>query len=278
MLWYIRRRRIHGRYDYIVFSSFDEIPLYFSGIKGNLLLFTHANVAGLDNPIKRWFLKRIARRGRLIVFHEFIKRRCEEFGIRNVLVEPQGLSEPYVMDDATTLSTLRSLDGRLASGVFSQMLFAPTGSKYADVFLKEAIGDRAFTQFLAERRIGVVIKDDALRSSSENIIILSQHLSDTEYKALFVASTAIILSYPMSFNYRISAALFECFSNSKPCLLSDIEGFKVYEPHFTYKPYFSNPGELMAGIDALSALPVAVRQAPYRDLQALVPTFSALIE
>lgn len=276
MLRYIRRQVIRANYDYIFFSSFDEIPLYLSGIGGNLLMVAHANVAGLDNPIKRWFLQQLAKRSTLIVFHEYIKRRCERFGIANVRVEPLGLTDPYVIINDRISSVLGSIDERLVSGDFEHIVFAPSGSKYADGFLETLLSDPAFSQFLAERRVALVIKDGTLRSSCANIVVVGAHLTDVQYQTLFLQSKCILLSYPRSFNYRVSAALFECFSNNKPCLLSDIEAFRVFEEHFNYNPYFRDRDGLIAAIESVCGFTPAVAAAPYRKLHALNPTFAWL--
>lgn len=276
MLLHIKKQLAHREYDFIVFSFFDEISLYFSGLRGNLFLICHANISGLRSPVKRFFLKQVATRGRLVVFHDFIKQRCEKYGISNVLVEPQGLPTPYAVSRSTQARLLRAIDERLDCRDFAHTVFAPTGSKYSDGLLKEAIGTPRFVRFLEEKRIAFVIKDATLRSNCDNIVAIARHLSDQEYQALFLSSSSLVLSYPPSFDFRVSAILFECFSNNEPCVLSDIPGFRVFERHFNYTPFFRGTAGLMAALDTVCSLAPATRQAPYRDRHLLNPAFATL--
>lgn len=276
LLLYIRRNLIHREYDYIVFSAFDEIPLFFSGIRGPLILVVHGNVGAMDHPVKRAFMQWVAKRGSLLVFHDFIKQRCEHFGIRNVLVEAQGLTRPYPPANAATEAVLRTIDPRLVSGAFRHCVFAPSGSKYRDSFLAETIRDPAFRQFLAHRQIVLVIKHADLPDDFPNVVDLHKELTADQYEGLFTFSRGIILSYPKSFTYRVSAILHECFSNQKPCLLSDIEGFRIFQRHFRYDPFFNDKSQLITAIDTICSLDAETARSPYVHMEELEPTFAAL--
>ena len=71
--------------------------------------------------------------------------------------------------------------------------------------------------------------------------------------------------------------LFECFSNNKPCVLSSIEAFMVFERHFNYNPFFGDTFGLMTALETVLSLPAEVRGAPYRDCGSLNPTFASLL-
>lgn len=264
-------------YDYIVFSYFDEVPLFLSGIRGNLFLICHGNVSGLNNPIKKFFLTRVAERGSLVVFHEFIRQHCEWHGISNVLVEPHGMQEPFSVDEETRTRVLQSIDERLVSNDFAHIVFVPKGSKFCDRLIERAIADPRFMLFLADRRIVLVIMGTRLHSSCANVVVHPRRLSDLEFQAVFLHSSCVILSYPKSFTFRVSAILFECFSNNKPCVLSAIESFKVFEPHFNYDPFFIDIAGLMTALETVLSLPAEVRGAPYGNLESLTPRFARLL-
>lgn len=277
LLRYVRRHMRRERYDLIFFSYFDELPLLLSGIRGNLILMSHANVAGLEHPIKRMLLRRAAKRGRLLVFHEFIRQRCVEHGIANVTVEPLGLSEPYLMSHSERARICTEIEPRLGKeGEFAHVVFAPSGAKFADGFLGMLANDPAFTSFLEKHRIGLVLKDVGEASRSRNVVVIRRHLSDEEYRALFLASSAIVLSYPPSFHLRVSAALFECFANGKPCLVSDIQAFRVFEEYFTYDPFFSGRAELTEALERLCVTDGKIRASPYQHLERLNPRLENL--
>ena len=272
----IRRHLQSTHYAVVMFAAFEEISLYLSGLPSGLLLVFHADVSALSNPIKRFFLNRLGARNTFLVFHERFGRRCREFGIPDVMVEPHGLSTPIVLAQDLQRRLLGSIDPRLSVGKFRTIVFAPAGSKFGDTFLAAAIANREFFDFLSERDILLVIKDQGLRSTSRNVLVLRQYLTIPQYQALFLASAAVLLQYPPEFD-RISGILFECFSNHKPCLLSEIECFRAFEDHFCYRPYYSSVAELMSGICGLLDAGKAPT-APYRYLERLVPSFTALLD
>lgn len=264
------------KFDWLVFSSFDEVSLSFARFRGRALLVAHGNVAGLDNPLKRFFMRFLAKRATLLVFHDYIRDRCAQFGIRDVIVEPQGISAPYPFP-ASLQVVLGSLDPRLTSGQFEHLVFAPTGAKYNDRLLGDAVCDPAFTGFLESKRIALVIKGQ-IKPDCRNVIVLPAQLEMSQYQAVFVASTAILLSYPESFAYRTSAALYECFSNHKPCIVSDIMAFRAFEKHFTYQPFFKDITTMTSVIERVCALPSAGGAGPYRHLEILNPILGLLAE
>lgn len=275
ILRFTKRQLARRAYGCVFFSSFDEIPLALSRIQGNLVLVAHANVADLDNPIKRFFLQRLARRSTLVVFHEFIRRRCNTFGIHSVMVEPLGLSPPYQMDENARRAAVATVDRRLAGRRFDHIFFAPSGSKYSDGFLGVLTHDEEFREFLRAYRIALIIKDGQLQRDCPNVIILRRPLSDDQYRGLFLSSRALVLSYPKTFNYRVSAILFECFSNGKRMLLSDIEGFRAFEPHCAYPAFFQSKLDIMARMR--ESIDAARDVTPlYRDVDRLMPDFGAL--
>jgi hypothetical protein len=235
-------------------------------------------VAALDYPVKRVFVKAVAKRGRLVVFHESMRQHCEQFGISNVHVVPHGIPPRYAVSKGGDVSTLRSIDPRLGSAYFAHIVFAPSGAKYGDRLLTESISDPEFRRFLEDRRIALVIKDNSFRSECENVLVLKDLISDAQYQTLFVSSTCILLSYPETWKYRCSAVLHECFANNIPCILSDISSFRTLERHFNYSPFFRRKGELIEAIERACSLPPAIAGAPYRDLELLDQAYEFVSE
>lgn len=276
LLRMLKRRAESGDYDFVVLTAFDEIALYFSGLKERLVLVAHATVAALDHPVKRIFVKQVAQRAKLVVFHEFIKRRCGEFGIFNVSVEPQGLP-PAFERNADDIAKLGAIDARLASGSFRHIVFVPAGSKYGHSLMADAEGNPRMQKLLTEHQVLLVIKGNHPQSTHSNVLHLGPHLEKEQFRALFMISTCVVLAYPGSFIYRSSAQLFECFGNSKPCLLSNIESFQVYGRHFNYDPFFSDIDGLMAGIERVCSLEAGTAAAPYKDLEELEPRFDFMV-
>jgi hypothetical protein len=261
-------------YDYIFFSSFDEISLFFSGIRKKLILVNHANIANFDNPVKRFFLKAFTKSAIFVVFHKFIKNRSLDLGVKKVHVEPIGLLDPYLLPNNSN-NFLISIDPKLNSDNQYQIIFAPSGSKYNDLFLSLLICNQNFLDFLSLNSIILVIKDKTLISNHKNIAIIKQHLTDDQYRSLFLNSLCILLCYPKSFSFRVSAVMYECFSNNKPSLLFDIEGFRAFEEYFNYPHLFNNSEGLIERITHLIKLQNGIKW--YNGIKKLNPEFDWLV-
>jgi hypothetical protein len=273
-LRYIRQRIDENEFDAIFLSSFEEISLWAARFSLPCVLVNHANVAGLDKGLRRWFARRLSRNGTLIVFAEFIRQRVLHHGINRTQVVPQGLVERHRPggDDSRLLG---AIDPRLVSADFRHIVFVPSGAKYADGFITRITTDPAFQEFLRARNLLLVVRGVELPDACANVISISKYLSNDEYKALFLASRCLVLHYPESFNYRVSATLIECFSNEKPCVVSDIEGFRAFAHNFRYDPFYGSQSELCAALDRVIDAASAADSAAYRDLQEQIPSFLA---
>lgn len=276
ILKYIKGTFALENYGCIFLSSFDEIVLSTVRLRGRLLLLAHGNVAGMDNPLKRLCMMNLSRYATFVVFHEFIKKRCEEIGINDVFVEAQGISKPYVMSKEERCKILSTIDARLTPESGYTLMFVPSGAKYNDTLLRTAIGNEEFLAFLKRERIKLAMKEIGVTSEMENVITISRSLNRQEYQALFTESACIILSYPESFTYRVSAILLECFSNEKICLLSDITAFRAFDMHFRYTPYFNGIFECMNRMKQILSLPAEISEHPFMSREELNPSFTEI--
>ncbi|NCI48080.1 glycosyltransferase family protein [Sediminibacterium soli] len=277
ILRFIRKRISFRKYDVVFFSFFDEIVFSLSGIKGNLFFMNHSNVSGLENTLKCFFLRRIERMGTILVFHEMIRRRFADFGMNKVIVEPLGLSLPYYNDLERHKNLLEKVDPRLSTLDFRLTIFIPTVSKYRDHFLWELLSSKSFLDFLLENRVLFVIKDDSIDITHPNICQVKSFLNDETYQAIFMKSDFLVLQYPDSFKYKVSASLFECFSNNKPCFLSDIEAFRVFNSYFNYDPYYNSIEKLTELIQISIARKDLIVGNPYNNTALLNPTLETIV-
>ncbi len=277
ILRFIKKSIDFRKYDVVFFSYFDEIVFALSGIKGNLFFMNHSNVTGLESGIKRFFLKCISRIGTILVFHESICIRFKEFGISNVVVEPLGLNLPYQIDNQQSQTFLKEIDQRLLKEDIQFKIFIPTLAKYQDDFLKKLFSDISFLEFLEKKRVLIIIKDKSLTINHPNVCLLKSFLMDKVYQAIFLDADFVMLHYPESFKYKVSASLFECFSNNKPCFVSDIEAFRLFESYFNYNPYYSSVAELIMLIQISIDKKHSIILKPYNNLAMLNPTLESII-
>ncbi len=264
-------------YDYVILSGYEEFSLFLSGIRRKLYLVNHGNVSGLQYPVKRCLIRRLSRHCTHIVFAPYLKERFAHFGITDVHVEGLGLSEPYAVAGRRRPDILRSISGRL-SGDYRDIFFSPSGSKYGSTFVGDLVADPGFQAFIERNNILFVVRDASLHSAGGNIVIVRDLLTREQYQALFTASRLICISYPESFDYRVSASLFECFSNQKACLLSDIKAFRIFESHFNYDPFFKDIPTLINRLERFLLTSGTDGRLPFKNLESLNPTFSDLAD
>ena len=260
----------------VFFSYFDEIVFSLTGMNGNLFFMNHSNVSGLENTFKRFFLKYIERMGTILVFHQTIRDQFLKFGIKRVIVEPLGLCLPYVNDVIKQKILLSKIDIRLVDLDFRLKIFIPTIAKYQDGFLNTVVTNAFFLNFLIENKVLLIIKDNAIEVNHPNICLLKSFLSDEIYQSVFISADFLMLHYPSSFKYKVSASLFECFSNNKPCFLSDIDAFRVFQSHFNYDPYYNSIEKLTEVIQVSIETKDEIIKYPYNSTSLLNPSLETI--
>jgi len=270
---YIIRFKYYNKkkYDYVFFSSYDEIALYLSGFRSKLILVNHGNIACLSNPFKRYFLKKLSKFSVFVVFHNLIKEECFKYGITNVDVQSIGLNDKYYSSEfyEKNISEFDFFKLIKYKENIDYIIFIPTGSKYENNFIESILLDNNFINFITRNNMLLIIKDNTLKiEKSKNIIIINNHISHNLYKWIFLKSDLILLSYPESFRFKISAILFECFSNSKPCILSKITFFEIFKNNFNYDPFFEDVETLMNTILKVKAHKDTIEQIPFNNLNS----------
>ena len=276
MLVFIKNNINTTEYELLFFSFFEEISFAIVNLKGNIVMMNHSNVSGLNDRIKLFFLRKSSLIGKILVFHESIKDRFLEFGIKNVIVEPLGL--PKAINHPLNfkkIEELRKIDIRLVSEKLK--FFIPTASKYNNNFVNQLISNPIFLNYLNSKDILLIIKDKSIISESDNIVVIDSFLSVDTYNLIFMISDSIILHYPESFEFKVSAVLFECFSNLKPVLLSNISSFNIFKEHINYNPFYQDQDQLMESIDELIKLLISPDKTFFfKNLYLLNPTLKSI--
>ena len=249
-LLYIKRNIDFSQYDYVFLSSYEEISLFFAGIKTKMYLINHDNARGFDSKIKTFFLKHISKYHTHIVFMDYIKQRFIENGIEDVMVIPHGLLRPYVVPDTDQFAILKQLDSRLVSKEYNYILFSPSILSDEQQLIS-ILSNQTFNDYLKAKHILFVVRNKISNLAANNILFISDYLTNYQYQSLFMASTAIVICYPESFKYRVSGVLFECFANNKLCFVSELPALKAFKPYFMYNPYFINTQDLIIRMDEI---------------------------
>ena len=105
------------------------------------------------------------------------------------------------------------------------------------VFAPSASNDDLFLQDLKHRKIPtgikIIAKSNTIDFTSENVIIYKGFLSKNDYDRCLYISDYILLAYEPSYNYRISAVLFEAIALGKKILLLSNNTLKNYAKIFS---------------------------------------------
>lgn len=256
-------------YDKVIFSSFEEISFYFSGIR-NVTVINHINAHKTNSKIKLFFLKKVLKRNTCIVFDKTTKEYLDQKGNFNIVVKPHGFLKP----EAPFNKKIFNLDTRLEETNFKHIIFSPSSNSSDDIFLKELIKCSEIIDFLKKNNILLILKGD-FQSGEKNILILKKHISNQTYKQLFQKSTIILIAYPESFKYRVSGVLFECFSYNKPCLVKKNDMLLEYINHFCFEPYFDSSRGFIKTTNKILSLQDSEF---YRDLDILQPNLKDLLD
>lgn len=268
-LFLIRLKIRFSDYDKVFFSNFDEISFYFSGIK-NAIVVPHINISESSNKVKSFFLNKVLQKNTCIAFNQSISDYLSQKGNYKIMEQPLGLPEPIrSKQKANFAAKEQQLINDLSA--YNKILFSPSAQSSDTEFIQKLIDDAAFLAMLKNENIAFVAKGN-FTSQNENIIMINYYLSTDLYQYLFLKSDCILLAYPESFQYRVSAVLFECFANNKRCLVPSTEVFKSYEKHFCYQPYFSNANDLIKRLDAFN-----IDKQFYKNTKDLQPDFSDLL-
>lgn len=272
ILSYIKKNCNIDSYDYIIFSSYEEISLYFSKFKKKLILINHNNISGLRNPIKLFFFRKNAIQHINIVLEDYIKEYLLTLNIPNVYTLYHGLGDPY--DRALINNSSLSNDFDYLHK-FKYVIFSPSNTSSDNAFINNLITDYNFISFLKENDILIIFKNTHLHTEYENVRIICDYLSDLQYQYLFLRSDLILISYPSTFTYRVSAILLECMSNEKLCLISEIPSLNVYSDYFNYSPFYNSRETLIEKLSILLKSQQII-QKPYRGLSNYKPYFRKL--
>lgn len=261
-----------NNYDFVIFSSYEEISLYLSFINRPLILINHNNISGLQDNIKLFFFKKLAKKNINIVFENYMKDYLLSLGINNVYTIHHGLPKSH---DEKLLNNSKLIEDFSCINNFRYVIFSPSSTSTDINFLETLISNDVFNVFLRDNDILLILKNKHLNSNSKNIKIVKNYLTDLQYQYIFLRSHLIIIPYSDKFLYRVSGVLFESMANDKICLFSDIKALQIYIDFFNYDPIFNTVDDLINRISYIISNINKINN-PYKNLFQLEPNFEFL--
>lgn len=231
-LIYLRLKVRFKNYDHVIISSLDEISLGIFPLCQGMQIICHRNAISLENSIKRYFLKRLALHNNFIVFNESMVRPFHLHGITNVHIISHGVMPTY--DNWASLK----------KGKHPIRIFHPSANSDV-VFLKELLNSQDFIDYLRQEDIVLTLRTNYdFNSPTNHIKIIREFLSEEEYHKQFCNSDIILIIYPPTFRYTVSAVSFECITYGKKALIKSNEALDYCQRFYNYDPFFDSLPQL----------------------------------
>lgn len=209
----IKKNIDFSKYDYIIFSSYEESSFLFANFKFRCYLINHNNLSGINKSIKKYIIKKISKSNRLIVLHENFVDLLNQKGIESMYVAhglPKKIKSPYSIVLEQNSIGIQKAD---------LIIFSPSSSSSDNVFFEKLISDLGFIKFIEENNILLILKGNYV-SCSESILILESFLDQKDYDKIFDISDVILINYNENFKNRVSGVFYECIANNKIILTS----------------------------------------------------------
>ena len=233
-LLYIRIAVRPSRFGRVVVSNADEITLALAPLCRGMAVFCHNMANGLANPVKRFFIRKLAKHNRFLVFNAHMAEPFRAMGMHNVAVVSHGCMAPW-----------RNVgeQGVVDTSPFRFVVFHPSPSPDT-AFVEAVVADRALARFLEDESVLLVLRNAKLPGGCRNIVSIDRYLPQVEYRALFCSADAILVAYPQSFGYRVSGVSYECAANGKRALIKANPSFGYCTDFFNYDPFFEDTAGL----------------------------------
>lgn len=236
-LIYIKLNISFKDYDGVVISGFDEISLGLFPLCKNMHLICHGNAGDFTNSIKRYFMKKLSCHNSFIVFNNYMLQPFHDYGIKNIHVVSHGCLPPFL---TCANNKIKDID---TSG-YDIVVFHPS-IRPDDVFIDKLVSNEYLKKTLIQEHILLILRGNSHNNMDNgNIKYINRHLTQEQYRQMFLASDIILLAYPENFKYKVSGVSYECVSNDKRILFYKNPSLEYCKEYYNYNPEFSTIKEL----------------------------------
>lgn len=244
-LLFIRWKIRPQKYRCVIVSSCEEITLGLFPLCRNMHIICHGNAQSFGfSKLKTFFLRRLARHNRFIVFNSEMAQPFLENGIKNVDIISHGCIPPFQVSNATT--TLPDLSA------YQHIVFHPSASPDRE-FMQQLLKDADLQDFLKRENILLILRNHPEgKTEIGNIRFINHYLTQAQYQQLFLQADTILLAYPPQFRFQVSGVSFECVSNHKKVLIFHNPSLNYCRQFYNYDPIFHNIGQMCQLLKQLS--------------------------
>lgn len=246
ILKYIMKRVSFANYDYIIFSSYEEISFLFASMPKNCYLISHNNFNNFNNSIKQYIYKKLSVNQNIIVLSESLQDNLQQLGISTIYL-PHGIPSQFVPHKLQ-----ESLEEKYNIKDYQFILFSPSAGSTDNSIFAEIDKNVLFADFLEKNKILLIVRGNE-KVLCSNVVTINNFLDRLEYEFLFKKSDAILINYGIEFQNRVSGVYFEAIANLKPVVVS-VSFFEKIYPLDPYAYSFTTLEELKVSIESLMIL------------------------
>lgn len=200
------------KYDFVLFTSIEiySFTIFSFLFNKKYIIIDHGIGNVFTNKYYRKAWKLCNDNISLIVLEEFIK---------DAIIEKLPLKKIFVVKHP--LPTLKNVNNNTNISNELITIFAPSNSNN-----KEYIN--SLLNMNLSNNIRIFVKSNGFEYKRENMIITNQYISSKVYEEYMFNSQFILLPYDPTYNYRISAVLFEAIILNKKILLLNNNTLNYY--------------------------------------------------
>lgn len=230
--------------NHILFLSYDTPSFFISRLfykRGCMLVIQeHNNIDRLkQRKIELWMYKSFANKTKHIVYEKFMKESL----VRNYAVNEKMIFVLPRAKYAYNICRTQKKYSAIGLSGSNDMLFVDKIIHYAEKNAAHLKG------------INILLKTSGNFSGNAIVKIINKRVTDEEYEELFNSTRIILDPLPSTFEYRMSAVLFEGLSSRKIIIGTDtmiIRDFALRYPHICFVA--GNEGELFKIIQNISPI------------------------
>lgn len=202
-LLYIRAKYAQNDYDYTIFLCYDILSIFFYRTVSNVILIDHNNVGQLKNKVKLFLTKNYPDYAHIALNKQMCQKLRDLLPEHNVFYIPHGLVPAF---------TNTHISEKYANS--ENFLFCPVNQNFDQKKIASLFNNDFLLDYLKEKNLVLYVKFFVgIREDRKEIQVISERLSEEDYKYLIKNSLAVILPYTEEFKYRCSGIMFECVAN-----------------------------------------------------------------
>lgn len=218
------------KYEKVIVASMEEITLGFLPICHNMVIICHGNAKSFKNPIKSFFLNRLSKNNKFVVFNERMAQPFKEHGMNNVFIINHGCTVPFNLREKVYVP--------LETRGYKHIIFHPS-AKVDSTFLNSLKNNKYLENTLNTHNSFLLFRNKPLGfEETRHIRFINGELSHNLYQYLFLKADIILLAYPKTFDFQVSGVSFECIANKKKILIAEHPSLAYCKDFYNYDPFF----------------------------------------